>query len=372
VDDDGPDAITERYYRAQINGQTFRILQIHGARIVDPGDKSGGIRHNVTIEYGSSEKRVWAAILRAVGFYAGSSLLVLAATGLLMTWLLNRGLAPLRELAAGASQVSVTSWTFTAPEQARMTRELAPLVTAIESALSGLQHSFEQQSRFVGDAAHELKTGVAVVKSSLQLLGMRPRTVPEYEAGLARCLADCERMEEIVAQMLTLARLEERSTASFLPAATNIFATLNEVAEKLETMAKGRRIPILIHGDTALFAAIDPEQLQLLATNLLINALQHSPEESSVSVEVEAEAAFAEIRFRDHGEGIAPEDLPRIFERFSRGDPSRSRKTGGTGLGLAICKAIVDRFGGSISIHSEIHQGTLVVVCLPCAKSPSN
>ena len=126
-----------------------------------------------------------------------------------MSWLLNRGLAPLYELANAASKVSVSSWTFSPPESVRLTRELSPLVIAIESVLGGLERSFAQQRRFVGDAAHELKTGVAVVKSSIQLLNMKARTQEEYEAGLNRCLADCIRMEEMVAQMLTLARVEE-------------------------------------------------------------------------------------------------------------------------------------------------------------------
>ncbi len=365
VDEDGPGTVTERYYRTQVEGKAFRVLQIQGYRVVDPGDKTGGIRRTVTIEYGSPEKRVWHAILRAVGFYAMSSVGVLAATGLLMSWLLNRGLAPLRELASSAAQVSVNSWTFTPPQQARMTRELAPLVTALESVLEGLQSSFEQQSRFVGDAAHELKTGVAVVKSSLQLLGMKHRSVAEYEAGLERSLSDCERMEEIVAQMLTLARLEERSTNRFSAVPVDVLECVSESARKLGTMAELRGISISIRGCSGLLALADPEQLELLVTNLLINALQHSLAGTEITVETLRLPGKAEMRFSDHGEGIAPEDLPRIFERFSRGDPSRSRKTGGTGLGLAICKAIAERFHGSISIESQLRAGTTVVVQLP-------
>jgi signal transduction histidine kinase len=359
----------EAFANTEIGDRAYRIIRIAGVRIVDPGDKGGGIRRDVTVYYGSPVRRVWMAVFRAAGFYATSSILVLALTGILMSWLLNRGLAPLRELAANAGRVSATSWSFDPPQSARKTRELAPLVTAMESVLGGLEESFEQQKRFVGDAAHELKTSVAVVKSSLQLLGMKRRSTEEYQAGLERCLTDCERMEAIVAQMLTLARAEESHTAESTSFRTDLSPCVYEVALALKTMAESREIPILIQADHSLVVNIEAEHFKLLCTNLLMNALQYSPPSSVITVNLKQEDDFAEVRICDHGEGIAPEDLPRIFERFFRSDRSRSRKTGGTGLGLAICKAVVDKFGGSIVIESKVMAGTTVVVRLPIADS---
>ena len=187
------------------------MLRIEGLRIVDPGDKGGGIPRRVTIFYGSPIEHVWDEIWEAVGFYAVTSLFLLAISGMLIFWLLNRGLAPLRELAAEASGVSVNSWNFAPSPRARMIRELAPLTVAIETVLTGLERSFMQQRRFISDAAHELKTAVAVLKSSLQLLTLKQRTALEYERGIERCQLDCERIEETVAKMLTLARVETNS-----------------------------------------------------------------------------------------------------------------------------------------------------------------
>ena len=356
-----------RYFQAVVSGRTYRIIRMQGLRIVDPGDKGGGIRRYVTIYYGSSEKRVWNAVLRTVGFYALSNLLVLLGTAIVMSWLLNRGLAPLRELASSASRVSITRWNFSPPVEARATRELAPLVIALENLLQGLERSFEQQRHFIGDAAHELKTGVAVAKSSLQLLAMKPRSAEEWQVGLQRCLTDCERMEAIVARMLTLARIEEADGEISAACATDISHCLRDVIRELETMGEISGIPILLYDDPSAQAAIEPEQFKLLCTNLLMNALQHSSAGSAVRVNVKREGAFAAIRIRDEGDGIAPESLPHVFERFFRSDPSRSRKTGGTGLGLAICKAIVDKFGGSIEIESQCDAGTTVTVTLPIA-----
>jgi signal transduction histidine kinase len=359
----------EAYYETEIQGRTYRVIRLQGLRIVDPGDKGGGVRRYVTIYYGSSVKRVWSAVTRSVSFYAISSLVVLACTGILMTWLLKRGLAPLHQLAANASRVSVTSWDFEPPQEARKTRELAPLVAALEALLGGLQLSFEQQRRFVGDAAHELKTSVAVVKSSLQLLNMKERSAKEYQAGLERSLTDCERMESIVAQMLTLARLEERKASESAVLATAIFPCLEEVVQELQAMAEIKGISIQTDGERSLMARIEAEQFKLVCTNLLMNALQHSPPESVIAVKIKREASQIEMTIRDWGEGIAAEDIPNIFDRFSRSDPSRNRKTGGTGLGLAICKAVVGRVDGSIAILSEVNAGTTVVVQLPADKN---
>ena len=168
----------------------------------------------MTILYAAPTGPVWHAIRGAVEFYAAGSMLLLLVTGPLIAWLLHRALLPLRELADLAGKVSVDAWAFDAPERAKTTPELAPLTEALESALARLERSFDQQKTFVSDAAHELKTAVAVTKSSLQLLALKPRGPGEYRVGLARCLADSGRIEELVTKMLTLARVESGAIAA--------------------------------------------------------------------------------------------------------------------------------------------------------------
>jgi len=355
--------------KVSVNGKHYRALRIEGLRIVDPGDKGGGIPRRVTIFYGSPIDHVWSEIWEAVGFYAITSLCLLAISGWLIFWLLNRGLAPLRQLAGEAAGVSVDSWNFVPPQRARMIKELAPLTVALETVLTGLEHSFMQQRRFVGDAAHELKTAVAVLKSSLQLLTLKQRTALEYERGIERCQLDCERVEEIVAKMLTLARVETTSTLAGV--ATDLAQVLRQVAQQFESMAELRRLQILVLAEDPVMVEADPEQLQLLCGNLLLNALQHSPAGSAIRAVVQQDGMRAELVIEDDGEGIAPKDLPHVFDRFYRGDPSRSRNTGGTGLGLAICKAIVSRWQGTINIASDLGIGTKVMVRLPAARVPS-
>jgi signal transduction histidine kinase len=358
-----------KFARVSIHGKHYRALRIEGLRVVDPGDKGGGIPRRVTIFYGSPIDQVWNEIWEAVGFYAITSLCLLAISGWLIFWLLNRGLSPLRQLAAEAAGVSVDSWNFVPPQRARMIKELAPLTVAIESVLTGLERSFAQQRRFVGDAAHELKTAVAVLKSSLQLLTLKQRTALEYERGIERCQLDCERMEEIVAKMLTLARVESTSPSAGM--ATDLAQILRQVGQQFESMAELKRLHLLVLAEGPVMVNVEPEQLQLLCGNLLLNALQHSPAGSAIRAVVQLDVAGAELAIEDDGEGIAPQDLPHVFDRFYRGDPSRSRNTGGTGLGLAICKAIAFRWQGTIEITSDLGVGTKVMVRFPAAQQPS-
>jgi signal transduction histidine kinase len=371
----GPDAAMLRAQpgkplRLIVNGTHYRALRIEGLRIVDPGDKGGGIPRRVSIFYGAPTGAVWHEIWEAARFYALTSLLLLALSGLLIWQSLNRGLTPLRELAAEASGVSVDAWNFTPPPRARRVRELAPLTNALESVLARLEQSFTQQRRFVSDAAHELKTAVAVLKSSLQLLTLKQRTLLEYEQGIERCQLDCDRMEEAVSRMLTLARVETKpDLSSAVP--TDLGYALRQAVQQFESMAELKRLHVVVEAETGILVEVEAEQLQLLCSNLLLNALQHTPAGGEIRLVAQTGGGSVSLAIEDTGDGIAPEDLPHVFERFYRGDPSRSRNTGGTGLGLAICQAIASRWRSTIDISSELGVGTRVLVSFPLASAPS-
>jgi signal transduction histidine kinase len=293
-------------------------------------------------------------------------LLLVLITGPLIAWVLHRGLEPLRQLAALAANVSADSWSFNPPASARETTELAPLTHAIESVLQRLERSFNQQRTFISDAAHELKTAVAVVKSSLQLVGMRPRTSEEYQAGNQRALADTERIEQLVAEMLSLARLESRAAASD-PVTCNLNGCVVSTVSEVETFAAVRQVNIIVHElpTDPCPVPLTSEDCSLIISNLLINAIQHSPPQSQVDIRASAQDHSVELTVQDQGDGIDPAVLPHVFERFYRGDPSRARATGGSGLGLAICKAAVEKAGGAISLSSDFGKGTAATVHLP-------
>jgi signal transduction histidine kinase len=358
-------------YRTRVSGRHYRVLAPHGLRVVDPGDKGGGVPRHILVIYGAPTAQVWHQVRNAIVFFSLSNLVLLIVTGVLMTWLLHRGLAPMRQLAAEAENISIHRWSFQPPESAVETRELAPLASAITAAMQRLEASFSQQRRFVSDAAHELKTAVAVVKSSLQLLTMRLRTTEEYEAGVEVSLADCERMEEIVARMLTLARAENPTAAENISGVSDLAASAAATTQQFQSMAEVRSVRLTLVADESAFVPLSSEECVLLCSNLLLNALQHSPPQTDVKAGLHVDTGWVEFRIEDQGDGIEPALLPHVFERFSRGDPSRSRNTGGSGLGLAICKAIVDKAGGTIQLESEPGCGTTAVVRLPHVAHPA-
>jgi signal transduction histidine kinase len=349
------------------DGKWYRGLALHGVRQIDQDDTSPGIARPVVIFYAASLHPFWRAMNHAAKFLVISNSVVLLLTAVILLILLRRGMAPLKELAGAAVAISSNSLKFRAPPEAFEVEELAVLARALESAMSRLERAFLQQQVFVHDAAHELKTAVTIIKSSLQLLTSRRRTATEYEHGLELCLSDCARLEDLVQKLLTLARLEQPSGEAIAPPATNVSECLREVVGQMEPLASMRGVNLSSEPIEGVFACIASDECATLATNLAVNALQHTSSGGRVVLRVRASEGGTGFQVEDNGEGIRAEDLPHVFDRFYRGDPSRSRHTGGAGLGLAICKAIAEAAGGSIEITSKVGGGTLASVTLPRA-----
>jgi signal transduction histidine kinase len=356
------------FQNVQVRGRNYRFVIHHGLRILDPEEPSGGIRRTITIIYGAPVDHVWHEVLEAIRFFAIATAILLGITALGMVWLLRRGLSPLHELAQQAERITTKAWQFESPASAKRTEELRPLANALEAALNRLQRSFEQQRRFTSDAAHELKTDVAIVKSSLQLLSMRKRTVEEYSRGLALGLDDFTRLEMTVQKMLTLARLEQPPEIygqQATPLSCSLRDVIEETVHQSRSFADLKEVTMKMQIISNAQAPIDRHDALLLCSNVLLNALQHSPPQSTVDIEMTVTEGRASLTVQDEGEGIANEDRLHLFEPFYRGDLSRSRKSGGTGLGLSICKAICERAGGSIQISNSAIAGALVTIMLP-------
>jgi signal transduction histidine kinase len=347
-------------------GKMYRGLALHGVRQIDAEDGSPGIARPVTIFYAASLDPVLLAIHRDDRFLLLAVSLLLLATAGALALLLRRGLAPLEELSRAAAEMTPRHPRFKAPRSAQATTELAVLAGALESATQRLDEAFVQQRVFVNDAAHELKTAVTIIKSSLQLLASRPRSTREYARGLETCMADCARMEELVQRMLQLARFERE------PGAVNMECDVAEVARDvtahMERLAEIRGIALAVQAPASAPTRLEQDACASLLANLLLNAVQHTPDGGSVTAAISVGTEVM-VEIRDTGRGIASEDLPHLFERFWRGDHSRARSTGGAGLGLSICKAIVDSCGGEIAVNSQIGAGTCVTVKLPLVGS---
>jgi signal transduction histidine kinase len=273
----------------------------------------------------------------------------------------------------------VHNWEFQPSEEAKAAVELQPLIGAIETVLSGLQRAFTRQREFLGDAAHELKTSLAIVKSTLQSLLNRPRDAEEYRHGLEHMSEDSERLEELLSRMLRLARVEQWAADGIHRDLdlVDVASTCEMAIARISELAKARDICIDFNTSQDLNTSqmvlmrADPADLELVWLNLLENAVKYSAPGSQVNVSLAATTQSAEISVSDSGIGIAESELGRIFERFRRGDPSRSRATGGFGLGLAIAKSVVEAYKGSIHAESRLGGGTRISVILPTWR-PSN
>ena len=359
---------TDLRWDLEQDGVPYRALRLAGVPVLDREEGAAFQPQTLTIVYLSPEVSMKRQVERSGEFIALASVLLLGVTVPLALWGIRRGLTPLRELTAQAAQVSGRNWEFRPPEQAAETEELRPLTDAMATMVARLRQSFEQQREFIGNAAHELKTPVAVVKSTLQSLQHRPRSSEEYREGVGHALEDLERLERLLQWMLRLARAEQWAHGTARPdlQKVDVSATCAEAIDRVRGLAEARRARVEFVPNGKLWLRADPEDLQTVWVNLLENAVRYSPEGSAVEVKVQrGEGGRAVVTFADHGRGIAAEELPHIFERFYRGDPSRTRATGGFGLGLAIVKALVEAYGGTISAESEPGAGTRMKVELP-------
>ena len=344
----------------------YRGVQLENVPVFDrePDLPKGEV---LTVSYVSPTDEMQRQIMLAgINTGVGSALLLLISVALAL-WGLRRGLRPLADLAAGAANVSPANWQLDASEAALNTTELVPLTQAMTAMLNGLHGAFAQQREFVANAAHELKTPIAILKSTLQSLLQRPREADEYRAGLVQALDDMERLERLLHMMLRLARAEQRSASS--PRSdmeiVDVTATCQSAVDLLQPLLQERGVSVELSSDGALPIDADPDDLRMVWSNLLENAVRFSPSRGRVNIRTRQNGEFGRIEVEDQGPGVPPAELPHIFERFYRGDSSRARETGGYGLGLAIAKALIEAYEGSITPESSPGQGLRMVVSLP-------
>ncbi|HYA25050.1 MAG TPA: ATP-binding protein [Terriglobales bacterium] len=346
----------------------YRGLRVFHAPVLDREEGDTVHPQTLTIFYAAPLIQLDQQVNAAGVSIAAWSLLLLGITVLLALWGIRRGLLPLQELADQAALVSSSNWELHLPKDVGQVAELRPLTDSMTKMLARLERSFVQQKEFLGNAAHELKTPLAVVKSTLQSLLQRPRSTEEYQKGLEHSLEDLQRLEQLLQWMLRLARAEQWAHGALRRdlQMIDVSATCEEAVERVRHLAaeRGMTIQLAKNGQVPLRA--DPEDLQLVWSNLLENAVRYSPEGGLVEMQVTtANGGPAQVTVEDHGAGIPADELPHIFDRFYRGDPSRNRATGGFGLGLAIAKALVEAYGGKITAESTPGEGTRMTVELP-------
>jgi two-component system, OmpR family, sensor histidine kinase CiaH len=233
-------------------------------------------------------------------------------------------------------------------------------------ALIPIQQAFRRQQEFVADASHELRTPLTVLQSSTELLNQHRAEPLAANAELFDDVRDeIARMVRLTTDLLTLARTDS-GELELMVAPIDVAELATDVTRLTLPLAQARGVELSAntHGSSPVVDA-DPDRLQQVLLILLDNAIKHTPAGGHVDVEVRQHSGYAMLDVVDSGEGIAPEHLERIFDRFYRADKARSRAHGGTGLGLAIARMLVDAHDGSIEVTSTPGVGTRVSVRLP-------
>ena len=222
---------------------------------------------------------------------------------------------------------------------------------------------------FVANASHELKTPVAAVRALAETLLTALPDDPEAGRRFAERIGrEAERLDVLVRDLLDLSRVE-RGTLHVEP--LDLVGLAKEVTAGYADRAEERRVRL--HTELRADVSIrgDRAQLGLLLSNLLDNALRHTPARGSICVRLDTTESQAVLEVADTGDGIPASQLPRVFERFYRVDKARARQTGGTGLGLAIVRHVAEAHGGIVRVQSELGQGSTFTVMLPVAGPPS-
>ncbi len=241
------------------------------------------------------------------------------------------------------------------------------LATAFNNMLVRLESSLTKLERFTADASHELRTPLSVIRTTTELALRHGRTAQDYRRDMSEILSEAERLTELIEDLLVLARADH-GTPPLTMTAVDLSDLVRSSCERFRNSSPQPRQAIDFHEprDRISIQGHEPSLARMI-TALLENAAQHTPEGGSITVLVEEIPDGTRIQITDNGRGIPKEELNRIFDRFYRVDPSRSRSSGGFGLGLSIAKWIVEYHGGWISVDSEVGEGTEFTIFFPAA-----
>jgi len=344
-----------------VDGRTQYRLLAHDAVLPANGQA-------VTVVVAIPLNEVHATLRRLMGVEFLVSLVVLGIVAALALWLVRVGLQPLEGMGETAGAIAAGDLTRRV-EPADESTEVGRLGIALNTMLSHIESAFEQRRRseerlrrFVADASHELRTPLTSIRGYAELFRRGADTRPEDLAkSMTNIEAEASRMGVLVDDLLLLARLDQGRPLEREP--FDLTAVVTDAVESARAIEPDRAIGL--SADDPVEIVGDAGRLRQVVDNLLDNARMHAPG-APVRVAIRVEGPDALLEVIDDGPGIDPEVAARIFERFTRGDPSRSRGTGGAGLGMSIVAAIVEAHGGSVTAASGSDGGgTIVRVRLP-------
>jgi len=281
----------------------------------------------------------------------------------------RQALAPVAAIATEARRINDKSLDIRLPIPATRD-EIAHLSETLNQMLERVESGVRSIRDFTANAAHELRTPLALIRAEVEVALSKPRLADEYREACHQVQMETVRMTALIDTLLMLARVDAGTEPIHLEALeANQLAA--QVGERWKTAMRLALLDFNVEqAPGKLFFAGDASSLQRLLTILLDNALRYTPPGGSVRLCVARERDGVAFAVRDTGIGIAAEDRPRVFDRFYRAERTRSGNSRGSGLGLALAKWIADKHGTSLSLESEVGQGSTFRLALPEAISP--
>jgi len=283
-------------------------------------------------------------------------------------WLSGRALAPVSaiiETARGVGVQNLSSRLAVPPAD----DELRRLSETLNAMLARLEASVKRLTQFTADASHDLRTPIALIRTSAELSLRRPRTADEYRETLARILATSEETTHLIENLLTLARADAGASDLHFEN-IDLVPRLEKISEEAGILASGKGIEVTSElASGPIRVSVDPAAIERLLLIVVENAVKYTPTGGKIAMSLANGSGSARIEISDNGIGISQKDLPHIFERFYRADQARSREPGGSGLGLAIALWIVNLHGGLIEAESTLGGGSIFKISLPVASN---
>lgn len=293
-------------------------------------------------------------------FFAAPVMLAVSAIGGYL--LAGRALRPVSRITELAGSISANDLrarlNLTLPND-----ELGQLAQTFDAMLARIEDAFERQRRFTGDAAHELRTPLSLMRSEVDLALARPRSAEEYRESLTEFDRDLERLTGLVGTLLALAR-SDSGQLQIDRAPVDLCDTIDVIVEQYAESAERSGVSLTSEA-TSTLVTVDEDLIIQVLVNLVDNALAHTPAGGSITIGCRGSDSETKLWVADTGSGIAAEHQARVFDRFYRVDEGRARVHGGSGLGLSISRAIVEAHGGTISLSSTVGVGTRVEIKIP-------
>ena len=346
------------FYNSNISGSSVRQVQVP---VFHEG--SAGTAVWVLVAVPLEESLFVLSDLRTVLFFSLSVILMILF--FVTRVIAGKSLAPLEKVIDTAEKITQENLDERIGLPANKD-ELYRLSSTINGLLDRLQAVYTREQQFTADASHELKTPLASILGTLEVLVRKPRDPDHYKARIGLCIDELKRMSGLIDQLLLLARYDSDTSRPDI-GVFDAKGTLAAVLDRIDEPIREKELDVSVRDEGSAMVRADASMLEIMLDNIVANAAKYSSKGGSVSIVFGSSGDRVTCSVTDAGPGIAPEKIDRVFERFYRVDESRNSQTSGTGLGLAIVKKLADIQGIAVHLSNRDEGGTTVILEIPAA-----